>query len=54
MSLQVEVHGAVDRGLLVNLTGVRGFIPASHVPKIDGQVLSGQQLKVRCQTTTTT
>jgi hypothetical protein len=36
-TIRCTVTGAVERGLLINLFGVRGFIPVSHVTKPEGQ-----------------
>lgn len=36
-TIRVEVHGCVERGLLVTLFGIRGFVPISHVKKEEGQ-----------------
>jgi hypothetical protein len=35
-TVNVEVHGAVERGLLVSLFGIRGFLPISHIKKEGG------------------
>lgn len=36
-TIRVEVHGCVERGLLITLFGIRGFVPISHVKKEPGQ-----------------
>lgn len=36
-TIRVEVHGCVERGLLITLFGIRGFVPISHVKKEEGQ-----------------
>ena len=36
-TIRCTVTGAVERGLLVNLFGVRGFVPVSHVTRQEGQ-----------------
>jgi hypothetical protein len=47
-TIRCTVTGAVERGLLVHLFGVRGFIPVSHVTKQDGQEwLAKEDLQVR-------
>ena len=45
-TIRVPVHGAVERGLLVSLSGLRGFVPISHVPKEPGRWLAQEDLKV--------
>ena len=45
--LQVDVHGAVDRGLLVSLSAIRGFVPVSQVPRPDREYPTAEQLRVR-------
>lgn len=32
-TVRARVHGTVERGLLVTLFGLRGFVPISHVPR---------------------
>lgn len=47
-TIRCTVTGAVERGLLVNLFGVKGFVPVSHVTKQEGQEwLAKEDLQVR-------
>jgi hypothetical protein len=47
-TIRVPVTGAVDRGMLVQLFGIKGFVPVSHVPKMeDEDWLAKDDLEVR-------
>lgn len=49
-TIRVTVTGCVDKGLLINMFGVRGFVPVSHVIKeSDQQWLAKDDLQVRSQ-----
>lgn len=44
-TFKVQVHGITDRGLLVTLSGLRGFVPIGHIPKPDGKWLEREDLE---------